>query len=60
LFDPEHNWIYRTDRGFSRSRNSPFQGRQMQGKVVLTVYNGKPAYKDLEVLKSRQKNGCPS
>ncbi len=40
IFDPAKKWIYRAAQSYSKSKNSPFDGRQMQGKVVATVVGG--------------------
>jgi dihydroorotase len=56
LLDPAHSWIYDTAKGFSRSRNSPFNGQRLTGKVLLTFYRGNIAYKDEELIQSRHKS----
>ena len=38
LFDPTGSWIY--DRTFSKSKNSPFLGQTLTGRVIGTVYHG--------------------
>ena len=38
LFDPTGIWTY--DRTFSKSKNSPFLGRTLTGRVIGTVYHG--------------------
>jgi dihydroorotase len=44
VFDPKAEWTYRTGAGRSKSRNSPFDGWTMQGKVRWTVSEGQIAY----------------
>lgn len=39
LFDPDATWTY--ERSFSKSKNSPFFGQTLTGRVVATVHNGK-------------------
>jgi dihydroorotase len=46
VFDPERAWTYRAEEGKSKSRNSPFDGWKLKGKVVATVVNGKVVYRD--------------
>ena len=41
IFDPAKKWIYKTAGSQSKSKNSPFDGWQMQGRVMATVVNGK-------------------
>ena len=38
VFDPDLNW--RVEEFASRSRNSPWLGETLNGRAVLTVYNG--------------------
>ncbi|HCU24153.1 MAG TPA: dihydroorotase [Deltaproteobacteria bacterium] len=41
LLDLEKVWTYRAAEGFSKSRNSPFEGWEFKGKVLSTWVNGK-------------------
>jgi dihydroorotase len=41
LFDPSATWIVNPELFRSRSRNCPFAGRTLQGRVVATVVEGK-------------------
>jgi dihydroorotase len=41
LFDPEEKWIYDAKKGFSKSLNSPWSGREMTGRVKTTIVSGK-------------------
>lgn len=40
LVDPERPWLCDVDDLISFSRNTPFDGRQMQGRVVTTICQG--------------------
>lgn len=53
LVDPGFRWVYDPRSGHSRGRNSPFGGRLMTGKSVLTIYRGKVVYRDDAYLSSR-------
>ena len=44
IFDMDEMWI--ADEFYSKSRNSPFIGRELCGKVKYTICNGKVVYKD--------------
>jgi dihydroorotase len=41
LLDLNARWTYRAAEGFSKSRNTPFEGWEMKGRVVATWMNGK-------------------
>jgi dihydroorotase len=45
VFDPKAEWTYRARETKSKSRNSPFNGWTMQGKVRWTISEGRIAYK---------------
>jgi dihydroorotase len=40
IFDPAKKWTYHATQSLSKSRNSPFDGWQLQGRVVATVVDG--------------------
>ena len=44
VIDPEKKWTYDPAKGFSKSRNSPWAGLEMHGRVVQTVVNGRLIY----------------
>jgi len=44
VFDPKAEWTYRASEGKSKSRNTPFDGFAMQGKVRWTISEGRVAY----------------
>jgi dihydroorotase len=54
LVDPAFRCVYDPRTGQSRSHNSPWGGRLMTGKAVLTVYRGKTAYRDDSYFSSRK------
>ncbi len=41
LLDPDRRWTYRTADGFSKSRNSPFEGWSFRGAAVATIVGGR-------------------
>jgi len=47
IFDPELRWTYDVNRSFSKSRNSPFDGRTFRGAPVATVVNGVVAWRKM-------------
>jgi dihydroorotase len=44
LFDLDHAWHIEVDRFRSKSKNSPFDDRPVQGQVVRTVVGGRTAF----------------
>jgi len=40
IFDSDRKWTYDVNRSLSKSRNSPFDGRQFRGGPVATIVNG--------------------
>jgi dihydroorotase len=45
VFDPKAEWIYRARETKSKSRNTPFDGWAMQGRVRWTISEGRVAYR---------------
>ena len=41
IIDPDRKWVVTKDDFRSKSRNSPFIGRELQGKTVYTIHRGK-------------------
>ncbi len=46
LIDPARRWTVRPEDFRSKSRNTPFAGRQMKGRAVATYVGGRPAWAD--------------
>ncbi len=44
LFDPDEAWMVVADKFRSKSKNSPFDGRPVQGRVWRTVVDGRAVY----------------
>ncbi|HCS11996.1 MAG TPA: dihydroorotase, partial [Clostridiales bacterium] len=44
VFDINERWI--ADEFYSKSSNSPFQGKELWGKVKYTICGGKVVYED--------------
>ena len=44
LFDLEQGWKVEADKLLSKSKNTPFDGRLMQGAVVRTVIDGRTVF----------------
>ena len=46
IFDPKKRWMFEAAKSHSLSRNTPFDGWQLTGKVVATIVGGKIAYRN--------------
>jgi dihydroorotase len=51
VLDPAHRWVVDADRLASRSRNSPWEGWKLTGKVRHTVLGGVPTVRNGEAQK---------
>ncbi len=46
VFDMDEEFLFTREMIRSKSKNSPFIGRSLRGKVKFTIYNGKIVYRD--------------
>jgi dihydroorotase len=44
VFDPKADWTYHASEGKSKSKNTPFDGWTMQGRIRWTISEGRIAY----------------
>ena len=44
IFDPNEEYVYTKEMIVSKSKNSPFIGKKLKGKVKYTIVNGKVVY----------------
>jgi dihydroorotase len=44
VFDPKMTWKYEAADGYSKSKNTPFDGWDLTGKIIATIVGGKPIY----------------
>jgi dihydroorotase len=45
VFDPREKWVFRAADSRSKSKNTPFDGWEMQGRVRLTVSEGRIVFR---------------
>ena len=45
VFDPAETWVFRAAASRSKSKNTPFDGTEMKGRVKATVVGGKVVYR---------------
>ncbi len=48
IFDPEEKWVVDPAKFASKGRNTPFAGREVQGRVKYTIASGTVIYQDGE------------
>jgi len=44
IFDPKKRWTFEAAKSLSKSKNTPFDGWQLHGKVVATIVGGSIVY----------------
>lgn len=49
VFDPNGRWVVRPEAFHSKSRNTPFGGEELVGRVELTLVDGRPVFRRSEV-----------
>lgn len=50
IFNPDEKWTLDRNKLFSKSRNTPWHGREMTGKVVHTIKNGRVVFQKGDVI----------
>jgi len=45
ILNPERQWTYDVNRSFSKSRNSPFHGREFRGGPVASIVSGRVVWR---------------
>ncbi len=45
IFDPKKRWTYNAEQSLSKSRNTPFDGWQLTGKITATIVDGRVVYR---------------
>ncbi len=48
IFNPNLSWTVDTNQLASKGKNTPLSGATIKGKVVVTIYQGKIVYKNME------------
>ncbi|MEP7327097.1 MAG: dihydroorotase, partial [Gemmatimonadota bacterium] len=46
VIDPNRTWVVDPAQSFSKSRNTPFGGTRLKGKVMMTIVRGSVVYRD--------------
>lgn len=50
LFNPNEKWRYAAKSGFSKSRNSPWDGQELTGRVKLTLVAGRIVFDGAKIV----------
>lgn len=50
IIDPEETWTVDASKFFSKSRNTPFEGREVQGRVTHTFVEGRMVFEKGQIL----------
>jgi dihydroorotase len=45
IFSTEHRWTFRAAESASKSRNTPFDGREFRGGPMATIVAGRAVYR---------------
>lgn len=53
IIDPEKKWTIDASKFYSKSRNCPFDGWEVQGKAIMTIIGGRIIMKEGEIIKDR-------
>jgi dihydroorotase len=53
LFDPEATWTLTREEIASKSRNTPWLGQEMKGRVLLTLLEGQATWEDAAAMRPR-------
>jgi dihydroorotase len=49
IFDPEKDWQVSSSSFVSKGKNTPFEGCQLKGKVMATLFSGRVVYQDISL-----------
>ena len=50
LFDPERKWVVDPEKLHGKSKNTPFKGMTLKGKVLVTIFRGRKVYDGREEI----------
>jgi dihydroorotase len=58
IFNPNKEWVVDPNEFVSKGKNTPLAGRTLRGKIMATIYNGKPVYLDKSIkIEARENYG---
>ncbi len=50
IVDPKEQYVFDMDKSYSKSKNAPYGGMKLTGRVKMTILDGKVVYKEGEIL----------
>jgi dihydroorotase len=50
VIDPEQEWTVEAEKFYTKGSHSPFVGRKLKGKAVLTIVDGRIVMRDGQVV----------
>lgn len=50
IVDPKEQYVFDMDKSYSKSKNAPYGGMKMTGRVKMTILDGRIVYKEGEIL----------
>ena len=56
VIDLEKEWVVDADKFYTRGTHSPYVGRRLKGRAVMTVVDGRIVMRDGNVLASKKEN----
>ena len=56
VIDLEKEWVVDADKFYTRGTHSPYVGRRLKGRTVMTVVDGRIVMRDGNVLASKKEN----
>lgn len=54
IIDPDMKWKVDANQFYSKGRNCPFDGWELQGKAVMTIVNGRIVMKDGKIIEDEK------
>lgn len=51
LFDPDREWVVRSEEFASKGKNTPLEGTTLRGRVALTMVDGRVIFEDAPIFR---------
>ncbi len=50
IFDPDYEWVVDPSKFYSKSRNCPFSGWKLKGRVISVIVDGRVLFRDGQIM----------